>query len=242
MPAVVDLPYCIQCGAAPEARHQLNCAFCGAVLPWELWDELSRERVEITPVDEASIEAAIERAERFATSRRPRSARRLRRLRDLRRQRRDKRRVQEAEGEEQAVGLAIGAGLFLLFGMGSLIAKHPLIGLLVLTAIGGGVWLVVRSIRARRRGQDARARRSTRRNGRVQLPASVLTVGQPELTPGTETHWRRVVTLYVRRGHQRVLHADADVEVRAGDTGVASVLGNELIDFHAHENVADGVS
>lgn len=58
MPVVVDLPYRVQCGAAPSPRGQSNCDFCGAVLPWELWDELSRARVEVTPVDEAAIARA----------------------------------------------------------------------------------------------------------------------------------------------------------------------------------------
>ena len=123
---VVDLPSCVQCGAAPE-KGGPDCAYCGAVLPWELWDEPSNRRVEITPVQETVLDEALERARRSASD-----------------------------------------------------------------------------------------------------PASRI-----------RSRIRRVVTLHVSRGHQRVLFAGADVGVRAGDTGIANVLGSALVGFRVHENVVE---
>lgn len=125
--AVVDLPSCVPCGAAPEKRGEPDCACRGAVLPWELWDELSKRRVELTPVQETVLDEALERARRSASD-----------------------------------------------------------------------------------------------------PASRI-----------RSRIRRVVTLHVSRGHQRVLFADADVGVRAGDTGIANVLGSALVGFRVHENVVE---
>ena len=102
-----------------------------------------------------------------------------------------------------------------------------------------GVWGFVHSNRRRDDAVRVKRRRALRRHGEARIAASVLAVSQPELTPGTETHWRRVVTLHVGRGRQRVLLAGADVGVRAGDTGIASILGNELVGFRVHENVVD---
>lgn len=242
MAVVVDLPYCVQCGAAPKKRRQPSCAYCGAVLPWELWDELSKRRVEITPVQETALENAMARARRSASAPRARSRARIRRMRSLRRRENRYHRTPKQDEADQTVMTFIMGGLVVLAGMGMLLSRYPIIGSVVVLVVAQTAWLISRAVTSRRHERTVRRRRAKRRHGEARIAASVLAVSQPELTPGTESHWQRIVTLHVSRGHQRVLLAKADVGIRAGDTGVASVLGNELVDFRVHENVADRAS
>lgn len=242
MSVVVDLPNCVQCGAAPEERRQLECAYCGAVLPWELWDELSKRRVEVTPVQETALDEALERARRSAASPGSRIRSRIRRMR-RRRERRQREGARAAatggDMEEQLVGVLLILGFFVILAFATLVIEHPVAGAIGMVVIVVTAWGVVKVNGRRQDSTRVKRRRSLRRQGESRVAASVLAVSQPELTPGTETHWRRVVTLHVSRGHQRVLLADAEVGVRAGDTGIAKVFGNELVGFRVHENVVE---
>ena len=235
MSVVVDLPNCVQCGAAPTKRGEPNCAYCGAVLPWELWDELSKRRIEITPVQETALDEAIERARRSASSPASRIRSRIRRMR--RRRERARTAATEVDEEKQRAAVLVYCGLFGAWALASWTIEQPVAGMILAVVLGGAVWGLVRSKGRRQDAARVQRRRALRRRGEARVAASVLAVSQPELTPGTETHWRRVVTLHVNRGHQRVLLAGADVGVRAGDTGIANVLGNELVGFRVHENV-----
>lgn len=238
MTVVVDLPYCIQCGAAPEKRRQLNCSYCGAVLPWELWDELSKRRVKITAVEEDEIETALAQARRSASAGRSRSRARIRRMRKLRWRRSPRDRTQTMNHEDQSTMNLVILGLVVLGGLATLLQRQPVLGAFLVLGLCFAAWMFFRAFSARQNERKVRRRRAERRNGQARVAASVLAVSQPELTPGTDSHWMRVITLHVARGRQRVLLAKADVGVRAGDTGVASVLGNELVDFRVHQNVA----
>lgn len=237
MSVVVDLPNCVQCGAAPTKRGEPECAYCGAVLPWELWDELSKRRVEITPVQETALDEALQRARRSASNPASRIRSRIRRMR--RRRERARTAATEADEETQRTAVLVYCGLFGIWALASWAIEQPVAGTILIVVLGGAFWVFAKSKGRREDAVRVRRRRALRRHGEARIAASVLAVSQPELTPGTETHWRRVVTLHVGRGHQRVLLAGADVGIRAGDTGVANVFGNELVGFRVHENVVE---
>ncbi|MEE2940252.1 MAG: zinc ribbon domain-containing protein [Planctomycetota bacterium] len=239
MSVVVDLPNCVQCGAAPTKRGEPACAYCGAVLPWELWDELSKRRVEVTPVQETALDQALQRAQRSASGPISRARSRIQRMR--RRRRRANAVAAETYRDRRRVEGLVGFCAFGVFALASWVIEQPVAGTIGVVVIGGVVWSLVKTNGRRSGATRVGRRRGLRRHGEARVAASVLAVSQPELTPGTETHWRRVVTLHVGRGHQRVLLASADVGVRAGDTGIANVLGNELVGFRVHENVLESV-
>jgi hypothetical protein len=61
---VLQLPRCAECGASIRSRDDDEYRFCGTVLPWELWDEISSTRIELVEVDTLTFEAAIHQVER----------------------------------------------------------------------------------------------------------------------------------------------------------------------------------
>ena len=229
MSVVVDLPNCVQCGAAPTKRGEPECAYCGAVLPWELWDELSKRRVEITPVQETALDEALQRARRSASNPASRIRSRIRRMR--RRRERARTAATEADEETQRTAVLVYCGLFGIWALASWAIEQPVAGTILIVVLGGAFWVFAKSKGRREDAVRVRRRRALRRHGEARIAASVLAVSQPELTPGTETHWRRVVTLHVGRGHQRVLLAVISLNGADGDAREVQVRVVDHVDL-----------
>ena len=59
----LQLPRCAECGAPIRSREDETCSYCGAALPWELWDEISNRRIELVEVDALSFLTHKDQAE-----------------------------------------------------------------------------------------------------------------------------------------------------------------------------------
>lgn len=229
----IELPCCTQCGAAPRSRRQPSCHYCGAVLPWEVWDELSKHRLEVTRVEARELEDALEEAGRPGGRAPHRSAAR-RRLRRLRRRMPHRDPNGGGGGLDPAGAFAIGAYIAIPAGLIFLQRASQdhffatFIGLLVL-ALAAAIWSQSAGRKARRR-RSARER-IARSHGSRHVKSAVLAVSPPRVVPGTEATWQRAVTLFTAGRRQIVVLAGDDVQLEAGDLGIASLFGTSLVAF-----------
>lgn len=240
----IELPSCTQCGAVPRSRRQPHCHYCGAVLPWEIWDELSQHRLEVTRVEARDLEDALEEAGGAKGRAQHRSAAR-RRLRRLRRRMAHRDPNGGGGGGLDPTGaLAIGAYIAIPAGLIFLQTASRdhfvaiFVGLLAL-ALAAALW-------SQSAGRKERRRRSVReriaRNqGSRHVKSAVLAVSAPRVVPGTEATWKRAVTLFTAGRRQIVVLASDDLQLEAGDLGIASLFGTSLVSFERLGRRGEGV-
>ena len=227
----LQLPRCAECGAPIRSREDETCSYCGAALPWELWDEISNRRIELVEVDTLSFEAAIYRVERsreFAGAS----------LRATRARRRGRPRPPRTD-EHGNVVQAASAETALAFVGGFVL----MVVVIILTKGRGLSWLIAPAPTApsspRSSGASAAAHGSV--SGGSEGPP-----GSGEgASPSPRACWRsapararaapsasevRTVVLHTLKGEHLVV-ASEDLAIEAGDVGIATVRGVELAAF-----------
>lgn len=228
----LQLPRCAECGAPIRSREDETCSYCGAALPWELWDEISNRRIELVEVDALSFEAAIYRVERsreFAgASLRATRARRRGRPRPPRTDEHGNV-VQEASAE---AALAFVGGFVLMVVVIILTKGRGLSWLIAPAAYGALLSAIQWRKRSRAWERFRRKRRASRERGRsVPIAAGVLEVGPPrEHATHPERERVRTVVLHTLKGEHLVV-APEELAIEAGDVGIATVRGVELAAF-----------
>ena len=170
---------CMECSAAPTSRREKSCRYCGAVLPWDQWDELARSRVEVVVTEAQSLEGALARVRRSPRfRRRNRTARRTRarRLRSYRRRVAANTSGRRRYAGDDLGGVAVVGALPLaaIFAVGVSFSS-PLLGALVVVLVALGVWIVTRGAN---RDRARKKRRRWRRSGLTAvLPVAVTSAG-----------------------------------------------------------------
>lgn len=230
----LELPDCDKCGAAIQSRSHEHCPYCGAVLPWELWDEICRSQVELIEVDERQVQRRlfeIEQSEAFKVAEFQASRSRRRRIRlkgSIRR---------PGGGAADDLGL-IAAGLTVLASVFLwLMLRQPIVFALPV-AVGGAIAAArTRRIRKRRAGRRDRGRSAARRVFKT-LACVVLEVTPPRRHhPQDERPTRRVV-LGTSSGKERIVVVDADSTIAPAELGIAQLSGMRLVDFDVHGRAA----
>lgn len=238
-PMTIELPLCGECGAAPRSRQELECQFCGAVLPWEIWDDISRERVEVVETEATSLLGAIVAVERSAEFRKaagPMRRIRRRRLRQMRDRLAMGRSTRPSQDVPPGVILAFGA-ILLLSALGGAITSISLHAALMITGVLTLVALGLLWLRRRFRPPIKKRKRTKRRRRRSLVPFGVLAVSRPQLFAGMPEGLRRKATLYFVSGNQRVVVTDPDVELIPGQVGYGAIRGLYLDSFHRMHDV-----
>ena len=245
------LPRCAECGASIRARADEVCGYCGSLLPWEVWDELSKVRVDVVECDLRSFEDALERVEQsprfFRAARAARRRGAIVRVRTKRRVRRRRARG-EASAESAPDEMAVVGGWLILVYVIATVAWFPwlLTAVIVVFFLAAGAFAVhVRKSRAR--SAEAAVKRRNRAKGRNRRkgPLSVCAVGVLHAGP-IERHaarpeglWRSVALLTSRTDHMLCL-ADPRLALLPGECGIAWLNGVDLVRFEALERVEAG--
>lgn len=237
---VLQLPRCAECGAPVRSREEGTCRFCGTVLAWELWDEISAVRIELVEAEVRGFEGAIYAVERSKAL----AGARLREKRAMRKALPDR---PDSSGETNHMSpgaavlvlatfpLTIWAGASLAGMVGGLAAFFA--------HAGFAGWLDARGY-----GQKARAYRAARdryhAGGKVQLlAAGVLRVEEPAVHgDGAQAREARAVVLHTAKGDQHVALAAPDAKLAPGDVGIARLRGVELEAFEVRDHAPVPVS
>lgn len=222
----VQLPGCSECGASIRTRADESCPYCGTLLPWELWDELCRTKVEVVRLDHRSLGErlrALETSVEFVRLRR-----KVDRQGERRRRRMDGARARRADTEVAAASvLGVGLVAVQLWRSG---ATPWILGLPFAVA-----WAALATVRHRasRRRDGRRARRRRRRPRATQvLSAVVLEVGPARHHDGSGPSPTRRVVLGTARDEEHVAIADARFDVAPGTLGIALMDGLRVMAFH----------
>ena len=237
-PMALRFPDCAECGASIRSHDDDACPFCDTVIPLELWDEISENRIQLIEADALSFEAAVYRVERsdaFAGEK-LRARRRRRRLRP-------KRPKPDAQGNVRTPATAetllafVGGGILTVIGV-ILLRGHGL-ALLIPFAYAG----LLATVQWRQRSREDRRfanKRARYFQGGHSYP---LAVGVLEVTPpqthgsGDDARRARTVVLYTAKGDQHVLLASPESELSPGDVGIATVRGIDLVTFAVQDQV-----
>jgi len=232
----MELPLCSQCGAAPGSRQELECRFCGAILPWEIWDEISRERIQIVEAEATSLlgaMVAVERSPEFRKAVGPLRRLRRRRLRKMRDRLATNQSAQPNQSISPGAALFLGLVLVIVWAADTVTESRRA---LAFTAAAALTVLAMVIIFLRSRLPKKRRRKRRRIRGSI-VPFGVLAVSPPQLLPHMTDELRRKVTLYFLSENQRVLIAKCDLELAPGQVGFGRIRGMYLETFRAMQTV-----
>ena len=231
-------PNCGECGASIRSHDDEVCPFCGAALPWELWDEISARRIELVEADALTFEAAIYRVERSDAY----AGQKLR-ARRARMRLRPKRPKLDAQGNIQTPATAeatlavVGGGVLTILAI--ILMRGN--GLALLVPIMYGALLATLEWRKRQRTEErlAKKRKAYFLGGHsFPLAAGVLEVAAPATHgEGDDAKRARAVVLHTAKGDQHVLLAPTDLEIEPGQVGIATVRGLDLLSFSVHDRI-----
>lgn len=236
-----DYPNCSQCGGAPTSRDEENCRFCSAPLPWSEYDLRSRRAVVLVP--SRSMDDAVLRVETTPEFHRATLERRGVKTRHRRaRRRRREQREHGAHGvtydEDDATLHWIVCGVLVLpmaiFWGGQFVMQSPVyMAIAVLVIAGLAVW-----------GARQSATTSTR-NWRRVVPktrraeaAGILELGPPRAVSRRRDDMVRDVTLRLNRRRTKTFPADVELDLHAGDVGIARFRGGRMDGFERLEFIA----
>lgn len=234
----LQLPRCAECGASIKSRDDENCRFCGALLPWELWDEISNQRIELVETDALSFEAAIYRVERsqeFAGAS----------LRATRARRRDRPRPPRTDehgnlvGEVDAETVLAFVGGFVLMVVAIILSKGRGPAWIIAPLAYAAMLATVQWRKRKKAWERFRKKRKASRERGLSIPmaAGILEIGPPREHAKSPDRGRvRTVVLHTLKG-EHLLVAPEDLEIAAGDVGIATVRGVDLPAFQAMSKV-----
>lgn len=215
----VAFPECRSCGGVPVAREEEACRFCGTVLTWADFDLRSRRRVVLEEARFEHVDAALRKVATSAgLHRSPRG-----------------------EPQEEVEGpvimpLAIAVGVIGALCSTWVYQQDELLGGLgyLLT------WLVVNSVDEYSRTGGAAAA-GGRKRGQPSWASAVcvLEVGPPETRLRLRPRRLRRITARLDRQRTREFTVAVNMDLHAGDVGVAYTRGAEITRFDLRMHLAE---